>query len=169
MRRPLWPITLIFNSLGEVPGMALQLLQRSSRFLTSMEMTLKTRIIAGLLCGLIAFSLCNTAPIQAQTVNKDILKLKEHISKLGTGEKVKVEIKLRDKTTVKGHISQTSADTFTVIDKETGQPKTISYQDVSTVKGPGLSKQTKIIIWSSVAAGVGIALFVVRGAFCDGC
>ena len=119
--------------------------------------------------GLMAFSLCNSAPIQAQTTSKDAEKVKEHISKIGTGDKSKVEIKLRDKTTIKGHVSQTSADTFTVVEKETGQTKTISYNDVTSLKGPGLSKQTKIIIWSSVAAGIGIALYAVRGAFCDGC
>ena len=128
-----------------------------------------TRIFAVLLSGMLAFLLCNTSPIQAQTLNKDIEKMRARVSKLGTGEKARVEITLRDKARVKGHISQTSTDTFTMIDKETGQSRTISYQDVATVNGPGLSKQTKIIIWSSVAAGVGIALFVVRGAFCDGC
>ena len=42
------------------------------------------------------------------------------VLKLGTGERARVEVKLRDETKLKGYISAAGADSFTVTDKRTG-------------------------------------------------
>jgi hypothetical protein len=85
-------------------------------------------------------------------------KVKTQIQERGTGEKATVKIALRDKTVVKGYISQTNADSFQVTDKKTGKVSTVTYDAVERVRGGGLSRGAKIAIWVGVGAAVAIAL-----------
>jgi hypothetical protein len=43
-------------------------------------------------------------------------KVKEGIRKLGTGPDARVEIKLRDKTKLKGYVSEAAEDSFVIVD-----------------------------------------------------
>jgi hypothetical protein len=92
------------------------------------------------------------------------------VSKVGVGEKARVEVRLRDNTKLKGYVSEAGADSFTVRDSKTGAARSVAYADVTEVKrrGGGLSTTTKALIWGGIAAGAVITLYVVRGAFCDG-
>jgi hypothetical protein len=45
----------------------------------------------------------------------------------------------------------------------------VAYPEVAQVKGNNLSTRAKIIITAAIIAGVAITLYIVRGAFCDGC
>lgn len=81
-------------------------------------------------------------------------KVKTEIAKLGTGRDAQVELKLRDKTKLKGYISEVSDESFAVVDEKTGSATTVTYPQVKQVKGNNLSMGVKIAI------GVGI-LFVV--------
>ena len=83
-------------------------------------------------------------------------KIKERVEQRGTGQPVRVT--LRNKTEVKGYISQVDADSFQITDKKTGRATTITYSEVEKVRKPGLSVGTKLGIVAAVAAGVGIAL-----------
>ena len=85
-------------------------------------------------------------------------KIKAQIQKRGTGEKATVKITLRDRTEVKGYISQIDADSFEVTDKKTGKASTLTYSAVDRVRGGGLSRGTKIAIWVGVGAAVAIGL-----------
>ena len=85
-------------------------------------------------------------------------KIKAQIQKRGTGEKATVKITLRDRTEVKGYISQIDADSFQVTDKKTGKASTLTYDAVDRVRGGGLSRGTKIAIWVGVGAAVAIGL-----------
>jgi len=85
-------------------------------------------------------------------------KVKTQVQERGTGEKATVKITLRDKTVVKGYISQTNADSFQVTDKETGKVSTVTYDAVERVRGGGLSRGAKIAIWVGVGTAVAIAL-----------
>jgi hypothetical protein len=76
---------------------------------------------------------------------------------------------LRDQTQLSGYIRETGADSFVVIEAKTGTATNIAYADVTQVQGQNLSTRTKIIIGVSIAAAVVIVLYLVRGAFCDGC
>lgn len=75
-------------------------------------------------------------------------KVKAGIAKLGTGTEARIEVKLRDKTKLKGYISEAGADSFTVVDEKSGAATQVTYSQVKTVKGNNLSK------------GVGIAIAV---------
>jgi len=96
-------------------------------------------------------------------------KVKEGITKLGVGQTAKVSLKLRDKTAVSGYISEVGDDSFVVTDIRSGDRTTVAYPDVVKVQGNNLSTRTKVIIGVAIAVGVGITLYLVRGAFCDGC
>jgi hypothetical protein len=63
-----------------------------------------------------------------------VAKIKNEVQKRGIGEKSKVKVTLRDRTEVKGYISQIDADSFQVTDKNSEQSTTISYQDAMKVR-----------------------------------
>ena len=96
-------------------------------------------------------------------------KIKAGIVKLGIGQSSRISLKLRDKTKLAGYISEVGDDSFVVTNPESGVGTTVAYPDVAQVKGNNLSTRTKVIIWVAVAAGVAITLYLVKGAFCDGC
>ena len=95
----------------------------------------------------------------AQTSDAQTAKVKAQIAKRGTGDKAKVKIELRDKTKVKGYISQSGEDEFTVTDLKTQAQTKIAYRDVAQVKGWGLSRGAKIAIIAT--AGLAVAVLVV--------
>ena len=96
-------------------------------------------------------------------------KVKAGIVKLGTGQSSIVSLKLRDKTKLAGYISEIGEDSFVVTGLESGKSTTVAYPDVVQVKGNNLTTKTKVIIGVAIAVGVAITLYLVRGAFCDGC
>ena len=90
-------------------------------------------------------------------------KVKAEVAKRGTGPKAKVTVKLKDKTTLKGYISNASGDSFTLSDSKTGQVRTLAYSDVAEVKKQGgMSLAAKIGIGVGVTVGV-LALVVAIG------
>jgi hypothetical protein len=90
-------------------------------------------------------------------------KVKAEVAKRGTGPKAKVTVKLKDKTKLKGYISNASGDSFTLSDSKTGQVRTLAYSDVAEVKKQGgLSLAAKIGIGVGIGVGV-IALVVAIG------
>ena len=84
-------------------------------------------------------------------------RVKEGISKLGTGKEARVEIKLKDKRKLKGYISQSNAENFSVID-ETGTVTEVAYPQVKQVKGNNLSEGVKAVIFIGVLVAGLVAL-----------
>jgi hypothetical protein len=82
-------------------------------------------------------------------------KVKEGISKLGTGAEARIEVKLRDKTKLKGYVSEAGVDGFVVVDEKTGATSTVAYPQVKQVKGNNLSTGAEIAI------GVGLILLPI--------
>jgi hypothetical protein len=95
-------------------------------------------------------------------------KSRAKVEKLGTGRNARVEVRLRDKTRVKGYISGAEQESFTITDR-LGVTRTIAYMDVSEVKKPssGLSTRSWLII-GAVAAGAIVTWIVAKPAVCDG-
>ena len=92
-------------------------------------------------------------------------KIKMEVERRGTGEKSRVKVRLRDKTEVKGYISQIDATSFQVTDEKTGKAMTLAYNDVEKVGGRGMSRNTKIVIFVGVGiAAAGIILGVLAAA-----
>lgn len=69
-----------------------------------------------------------------------------------------VKVKLRSGSEVKGRITQSNANGFTVIEDKSGNRTDIAYADVSNVEGRGMSKTKKTFIGVGIATGVFIAL-----------
>ena len=69
-----------------------------------------------------------------------------------------VKVKLRSGSEVKGRITQSSENGFTVVEDKSGSSTQIAYADVSNVEGRGMSKTKKTFIGVGIGAGVFIAL-----------
>lgn len=123
-----------------------------------------------MLSGILILTVSGLLSVQAKTgkESQQVEKTRAGIQKLGVGQDARVEIKLRDNTKLKGYISEAGAETFTVTDLKTGASQTVAYPQVKQIKGNNLSTRTKVIIGAAIAAGIGIVLYIVRGAFCDG-
>ena len=106
---------------------------------------------------LAAFLLNLTCPSRALAKNSPE-KVKTEIAKLGTGPNARVEIKLRDKTKLKGYISEAGDQSFTIVDKKTGSTTTVTYAQIKQVKGNNLSTGAAIAIGIGIGVGVIILL-----------
>ena len=100
-----------------------------------------------------------TAGTEAEKVSRDTAKVKASIARLGVGPEARVEVKLRDKTKLKGYISEAGDERFIIIDAKTGAPTTVAYSNVKQMKGKKLSSGIKIAI------GVVLALVVIGVIF----
>lgn len=89
--------------------------------------------------------------------------IRRSVQKRGVGTQSRVRVKLRDGRERKGWISRIADDSFEVTDSKTGISTTIGYGEVSSVKGPGLSRAAQIAIGAAIL--VGVILLVVRAAY----
>lgn len=130
------------------------------------------RICSLIVASVMAISMIGNRSVAANSPEKEIQsieKVKAAILQLGTGKASLVNITLRDKTKVVGYVSEIRDSSFVVTDMKSALDTTVAYPDVAQVKGNNLSTRTKIIIAAAIIAGVAITLYIVRGAFCDGC
>ena len=89
-------------------------------------------------------------------------KVKAGIAKLGTGTEARVEVKLKNKTKLKGYVSEAGANSFTVVDEKTGAATEVPYSNAKQVKGNNLSKGVKIaIVLGIVAVAFVVALIFI--------
>ena len=82
-------------------------------------------------------------------------KVKAGISKLGTGAEARIEVRLRDKTKLKGYVSEAGEDSFLIVDEKTSATSRVTYSQVKQVKGKNLSTAAEI------ALGVGVILLPI--------
>ena len=88
-------------------------------------------------------------------------KVKAAIAKLGTGPSAQVEIKLRDKSKLKGYIKEANEEHFVLVSSATGSATEVAYPQVKQVKGLNLSTGAK------VAIGVGVGIVILLLVFKD--
>jgi hypothetical protein len=96
-------------------------------------------------------------------------KLRTRVLKIGVGMNARVQVKLRDNTQLNGYISDAGQDSFTVVEKQTGSSKTVSYADTLSVKkgGSGVSGKTWMILGAAVV-GAAVTWAIVKPVVCDG-
>jgi len=87
-------------------------------------------------------------------------KVKAAIAKLGTGPSAQVEIKLRDKSKLKGYIKEANEERFVLVSDTTGAATEVAYPQVKQVKGNNLSTGAKVAI--GVGIGIVILLLVLK-------
>lgn len=116
-----------------------------------------------MLIGALIFSLSARTMTLAKTKEEKAAefasKVKANIAKLGSGPDARVEVKLRDKTKLKGYISLIRDDSFIVADAKTGATTEVPYPRVASVSGKNLSTGATVAI--AVGAAVGITILVL--------
>jgi hypothetical protein len=135
------------------------------------EFVLFTKIFAVMLCGVLLSLTSGVRQAGAQTTNyAETSQIRARVESIGAGQNARVEIKLKNSTTVKGYINGAGPDSFTVVNSKTGSPETVSYADVAQVKksNSGLKTRTWIILGGVAAAAVIVGLTVIRPVVCDG-
>jgi small nuclear ribonucleoprotein (snRNP)-like protein len=90
-----------------------------------------------------------------------VARVKERVRKLGVGQEARVQVKLKDGTTLNGYISEASEDNFVVIDQKTGASTTINYRDLKQIKGS--NRLTAARVGLDIAKGAGLVAAVVGG------
>ena len=60
--------------------------------------------------------------------------VKSQIDRIGTGPKARIALRLRDKTDLKGYVSEAADDHFVITDEKTATTTTVSYTQVEKVK-----------------------------------
>lgn len=91
-------------------------------------------------------------------------KVKVNVAKLGTGKDAQIEVKLRDKTKLKGYVGQINKNSFVVIDEKTGASTEVQYSNAKQVKGNNLSTGVKIAIGVGILVAILVVLYVLGGS-----
>lgn len=86
-----------------------------------------------------------------------VKKLKEGVAKVGTGTEARIEVKLKDKTKLKGYVSEVGDEGFSVVDSKTGTSTHVAYPQVQKVKGHNLSTGAKV----AIGLGAVVAVLVI--------
>jgi sRNA-binding regulator protein Hfq len=84
----------------------------------------------------------------------------EVVNRLNKKE-TRVKVKLRNGSEVKGRITQSAENSFTLTNEKTKTNSEIAYADVVNVEGRGMSKKKKMFI----AIGAGAAIFAALFAY----
>lgn len=127
-------------------------------------------MVKKILCLALAGLLVNTVAISSAYARSDEGKqarlteqVKKGIAKLGTGPDARVEVKLYDKTKLKGYLQEVTEEYFVVADPGTGAATKVLYPQVKQVKGHNLSRGASIAINVAIAAAILITLFLLVG------
>ena len=126
------------------------------------------KVLSVVLSGLL-ISLTVYASPQDDKQTRQIEKVKESVRKLGVGQDARVEVELRDGRKFKGSIREATDDTFLVLEEKTKAVITVSYADVSKLKGRngltaakvGINVAKGAAIVAGVAAAFTLLLYLV--------
>jgi hypothetical protein len=127
----------------------------------SQEKHMFKRIFSLVLAALalnLACAAVSAASTKAEREARFAAQVRAEIAKLGTGPAARVEVKLRDKTKLRGYVGAAGDDQFVVVNDQTGAATTVIYPQIRTVKGNNLSTGVKIAI--GVAVVIVIALLL---------
>ena len=92
--------------------------------------------------------------------DKFAAKVKSEITRLGMGKEARVEVKLRDKTKLKGYVSQINENSFVVVEDKTGTATEVPFPNAKQVKGNNLSEGVKIALGIGLIAALVVFLYI---------
>ncbi len=115
---------------------------------------LKKLISLALVTAICGSSIVVSAAVPSNDDEKQAEKTRAEIRKLGTGTDAKIELELRDKTKVKGYVSEANDIDFVVVDPATKNATTVAYPQVRKAKGNNWSGGVKIALTLAVVAVV---------------
>ena len=119
--------------------------------------------LVGLLINMVSVSPVYAASKEAKQA-RFAEQVKKGVLKLGTGTDARVEVKLRDKTKLKGYIGEAGEDGFIVVDAKMGVATTVAYQQVKQVKGHNLSSGQRVALAVSLSIALLLAVALVAAA-----
>ncbi len=103
---------------------------------------------------------------QQSSDTKEIAKVKSEVARRTSDNKERVKVKLRNGSELKGRITQSSENGFTLTDEKTGSKTDIGYSDVAKLDGRGMSRGKKFGLIAGVTflalvaiVAIGIATF----------
>ena len=118
-----------------------------------MKRTLTTLFLA----HAIVLSTLGPAARAQSSLNAETKAKTEVVNRLNNKE-TRVKVKLRNGSEMKGRITQSSENSFTLTDEKSGNHTDIAFADVVNVEGRGMSKSKKTLIAVGVVVGVAIAV-----------
>jgi len=121
---------------------------------------MKRTLTVSFLALAIVLSTFGPAARAQSTLNSETKAKTEVVDRLNKKE-TRVKVKLRNGSEMKGRITQSSDNSFTLTDEKTGNKSDIAYADVVNVEGRGMSKKKKTFI----AIGAGAAIFAAMFAY----
>lgn len=116
------------------------------------------------LCVVILNHFFSTSALAQSTQDKDVkftAKVKANIQKLGQGKDVRVQVKLKNGTKLKGYVDRINQDSFVVINDATGTSTEVAYSETRQVKG-----RDRYGVWTVIGVGTlaaMIAILIVAG------
>jgi hypothetical protein len=101
------------------------------------------------------------AKSKAEKAAEFAAKVKREIAKLGTGPDAQIEIRLRDKTKLKGYVSKVGEESFAITDPNTGAETNVPYPSVTKAKGANMSTGATItiVVLAAIIVVVAIGLY----------
>jgi hypothetical protein len=114
--------------------------------------------IAVLLTGAIT-SVPALAQSQVERETAQAAKIKAKVTRIGTGRRATVSVKLKDNSKLKGYIGQIAEEHFTLVDPKHGTVTPVPYEQVQQIKNTNHSA----VFALGAAAGIigGVMLLVV--------
>ena len=108
-------------------------------------------------------------PLSLHAQSDPVEKTRSKVQSLSAKRDKQIEVKLKDKTKIKGYIVSVDSDSFTIADSSTAASQKVLYSDVEDVKkvSNGFSAKTWLIL-GGVAAGTVATWLIVKPAVCDG-
>ncbi|MDQ1590196.1 MAG: hypothetical protein QOG71_823 [Pyrinomonadaceae bacterium] len=123
-------------------------------------------VVVGLL-----LNLTFVAPVSASTrpekEAKFVAELKTKLATFGSGTEAQVKVTLRDKTKLRGYVSEVSDAHFVVVDPKTSVTTTVFYPQVKQVTGHNLSTGGRIAVNVAIAVGILLVIFMIVGRYAD--
>jgi hypothetical protein len=94
-------------------------------------------------------------------------KVRTGVIKLGTGPNAKIQVKLKDKTKIKGYIIESNQTEFLVMNAKTGEAVPVAYPAVKQVRGNNVSTGVKIAIYAALIFAAILIVTVIAGSQLD--
>ena len=109
----------------------------------------------------LAFAIVLTPLGPAVQAKPSKLTPKAEIEKRLTKKEIRVKVKLNNGSELKGRITQSSENGFTLSDEKSGNKTEVAYADVQNVEGRGMSKKKKAFIITGVLVGLAVTAVIL--------
>lgn len=119
-------------------------------------------VLIGLLLNS-AFNSIANAKTNTEKEAKFATKVKTEIAKLGVGKDARIKVILRDKTNLKGYVSETNEAHFVVVNEKNGTAIPVAYSKVKQVEGKNNLTGDQILVGIGIAVIIGILIFALSG------